>query len=165
MSNKDSIAFLIEEYKAARSEILDRSRLDQQLQRNGNLSIIAVLGFYYSGSFEMDNPLILLAGAAIAFYTLLTQARFKQYGTRLGQYIKVIEKRIHAGDENAALGWETQLESIRENEKAAPSGLFETLLKVVKGEGYALGSTQLDRAYWAVASIAIFVLFIVEAAA
>lgn len=67
MPETDTTAFLIEEYKATRAEILDRSRLDQQLKRNGNLSIIAVLGIYYSGTFEMDNPFILLAGAAIAF--------------------------------------------------------------------------------------------------
>lgn len=160
--SKEAIGFLIEEYKAARAEILDRSRLDQQLQRNGNLSIIAVLGIYYSGTFDMDNPFILLAGSAIAFYTLLTQARFKIYGMRLGKYIKSIEDRIHAGRKDVEMGWETQLQKIRDDEKDPPSNLIKNLLRVVKGEGYALGATQLDRVYWSVVSIALLALFMWE---
>ncbi|WP_306140798.1 hypothetical protein [Roseibium sp. MMSF_3412] len=159
---EDSIDFLIEEYKAARAEILDRSRLDQQLQRNGNLSIIAVLGIYYSGTFDMDNPFILLAGSAIAFYTLLTQARFKLYGMRLGRYVKSIEDRIHAGSNSVELGWETQLQKIRAEEKNPPSNLTGNLMRVVKGEGYALGATQLDRVYWSVVSIVLLLLFMSE---
>lgn len=162
MPDTDSTTFLIEEYKAARAEILERSKLDQQLQRNGNLTIIAVLGIYFSGTFEMDNPFILLAGAAIAFYTLLMQARFKLYGMRLGRYIRAIEDRIHSGSEDVELGWETQLGQIRSDEMAVPGSVTAAIVKVVKGEGYALGATQLDRMYWSVVSVALLLLFIFE---
>lgn len=157
-----SLDFAIEEYKAIRAEILDRSRLDQQLQRNGNLSIIAALGLYYSNTFNMDNPLIILASSIIAFYTLLTQARFKQYGVRLGTYVKMIEEKVYESGSEVNLGWERQLSSIRDGETKEPLEITGSIVKVVRGQGYALSSTELDRTYWKVVSGGLFLLFLWE---
>lgn len=81
---------------------------------------------------------------------------------RLGKYIKTIEAKILTGSEDVELGWETQLEGIRHEEKIETSSTMGSIVQVIKGEGYALGSTQLDRMYWTVASLALLVLFGVE---
>ncbi|WP_372572665.1 hypothetical protein [Ruegeria jejuensis] len=174
MSSSDiSLHFAIEEYKAMREEVLDRSRLDQQLQRNGNLLIVAALGLYYSNLFDMDNPLIILASSLIALYVLLTQARFKQYGRQLGLYIKMIEERIYESGAQIELGWERQLDAIRKQEEqmheasreqqGTPLGTLNAVVEVVRGGGYVLSSTELDRTYWKFVSAGLFLLFVLEA--
>lgn len=91
-----SVEFLFEEYKSLRSEIIERSRRDDKIQRNSIIVAGAVCSFVFSRPLDWRLSFVLLFVSVTLYIAYLRQARHKAYGIRIGEYIREIESLLYS---------------------------------------------------------------------
>lgn len=168
ISRDDVLKFAIEEYKALRCEIAERSKMDHAIQRNAMLVTGAISSWVFSRPPQLMLAFVLLIIPLVLLIAHFQQARHKAYGMRIGAYIKRLECWIYkefneSRQAQEALGWELFLEIQRnqEKDKHASEGQVAYWTEVkdsLAGKGFSLSATVVDARYLTIGSVLFFII-------
>lgn len=148
--------FAIEQYKAIRTEIIERMKLDHQIQKVAVVTIAAYFAWIFSQKINIGLQwVLLLPPTTIALVTYYQQSRFKRYAMRLGVFCKKIESEIFTApkgnDSSYVLGWEHFLAEKRGNEEDNTLMIRYT------------SSTFIDNTFWRLVTISLALLALFDA--
>jgi|GEM_PF-4134039 len=146
--SKEQHEYIVEQYKALRSESTLRMQQDRQVQRNGLLLIAAIYSLLLVDDvqFEYKKALFFLIPVAAAF-TGLQQYRLKRHSDRIGRFCIEIEKEILPSSKIKNLGWEHFLHVQRARESVFSNGDNGSFYRVITGNRI-LGMNFIENAFW-----------------